>query len=153
MISVVVFSYSETPESMLVDYAATEMGSLDYYSDASPKVKSIRENGITTFLFHVAQYIIFNQTNRVKTTIIADALLKSFYSRLDFKVIKDFANSTNFEEARKRFNYESGKYIALQEKTIGLQCHQTIQRRVTIIRDNQIDFNENKNVFKDLSDV
>ena len=35
MISVVVFSYSETLESMLVDYAATEMGSLDDYSDAA----------------------------------------------------------------------------------------------------------------------
>ena len=31
IISVVVFSYSETLESMLVDYAATEMGSLDDY--------------------------------------------------------------------------------------------------------------------------
>ena len=31
MISVVVFSYSETLESMLVEYAATEMGFLDDY--------------------------------------------------------------------------------------------------------------------------
>ena len=31
MISVVVFSYSETLESMLVEYEAAEMGSLDYY--------------------------------------------------------------------------------------------------------------------------
>ena len=109
MISVVVFSYSETLESMLVDYAVTEMGSLDDYSDADPQGKSMRGNGITTFLLHVTQCIIFNQTNCVETTLIADASLKSFYSRLGFKVIKDFANSPNFEEACKRFHYESGK--------------------------------------------
>ena len=104
MISVAAFSYSETLESMLVDYAATEMGSLDDYSDAAPKGKSIRENGITTFLLHFAQCIIFNQTNYFKTTLIADASFKSFYSRLGFKVIKDFANSPNFEETRKQFH-------------------------------------------------
>ena len=59
MISVVVFSYSETLRSMLIEYAATEIGFLDYYSDADPNQKSIRVNGITTFLFHVAQCIIF----------------------------------------------------------------------------------------------
>ena len=32
MISVVVFSYSESLKSMLVEYAATEMGFLDDYS-------------------------------------------------------------------------------------------------------------------------
>ena len=58
---------------MLVEYAATEMGSLDEYSDAAPKRKSIRGNGITTFLLHVAQCIIFNLKNRVKTTLIAKA--------------------------------------------------------------------------------
>ena len=36
MISVVLFSYSKTLKSMLVDYAATEMGSLDDYLDAAP---------------------------------------------------------------------------------------------------------------------
>ena len=60
MISVVVFSYSETLESMLVDYAVTEMGSLDDYLDAAPQVKSKRGIGITKFLLHVAQCIIFN---------------------------------------------------------------------------------------------
>ena len=55
MISVVVFSYSETLKSMLVEYADIEMGLLDDYSDADPNHKSIRVNGITTFLFHVAQ--------------------------------------------------------------------------------------------------
>ena len=88
MIPVVVFSYSETLESMLVDYAATEMVSLDDYSNSAPQGRSMRGNGITTFLLHVSQCIIFNQTNRIKTILIADALLKSFYSRLGFKVIK-----------------------------------------------------------------
>ena len=73
MISVVVFSYLETLKSMLVEYAATEIGFLDDYSDADPNHKSIRGNGITTFLFHVAQCIVFNQTNRVKTILIANA--------------------------------------------------------------------------------
>ena len=41
----------------------------------------------------------------------------------------------------------------MQKKTIGLQCHQTIPRRVTILHDNRIDFNQNKNVFKDLNEV
>ena len=85
---------------MLVEYAATEMGFFDDYLDADPNHKSIRGNGITTFLLHVAQCIIFNQKNRVKTILIADASLKQFYSRLGFKVIKDFATSTNFEDAR-----------------------------------------------------
>ena len=66
---------------MLVDHAAIEKGSLDDYSDAAPKGKRIRGNGITTFILHVAQCIIFNQKMRVKTTLIADASLKSFYSR------------------------------------------------------------------------
>ena len=85
------------------------MGFLDDYSDADPNHKSIRGNGITTFIFQVAQCIIFNQKNRVKTILIADASLKSFYSRLGFKVIKDLANSPNSEESCKRFHYESGK--------------------------------------------
>ena len=85
------------------------MGSLGDYSDAAPKGKIIRKNGITIFLLHVSQYKIFNQTNRVKTILIADALLKSFDSKLGLKFIKDFANSPNFEEARKRFHYEPGK--------------------------------------------
>ena len=50
---------------MLVDYAVTEMGFLDYYLDAATQDKSMRGNGITTFLLHVAQCIISNQTNRV----------------------------------------------------------------------------------------
>ena len=72
---------------MLVEYAATEMGFFDDYSDADPNQKINRGNGITTFLLHVAQCIISNKKNRVKTILIADASLKSFYSRLGFTVI------------------------------------------------------------------
>ena len=85
MISVVLFSYSETLESMLVEYAAIEMGFLDYYLGADSNNKSIRVNGITTFLLHVAQCIIFNQTNRVKTILISDASLKSFLFKVRFQ--------------------------------------------------------------------
>ena len=89
---------------MLIEYAATEMGFLDDYSDADPNHKSIRGNGITTFLFHVAQYILFHLTNCVKTILIANASLKSFCSRLGFTVIKDFVTSTTFEAAHSRFH-------------------------------------------------
>ena len=41
----------------------------------------------------------------------------------------------------------------MQKKIIGLKFHQTLPRRVTIIHDNRIDFNENRNVFKDLNEV
>ena len=94
---------------MLVEYTATEMGFLDDYSDADPNHKSIRVNGITTFLLNVAQCINFNQTNCVKTILLYDASLKSFYSSLGFTVIKDFTISTDFEEACSRFHYETGK--------------------------------------------
>ena len=69
---------------MLIEYVATEIGFLDDYSDADPNDKSIRGNGITTFLFHVAQCIIFNLTNNFKTILIANVSLKTFYSRLGF---------------------------------------------------------------------
>ena len=78
-------------------------------------------------------------------------MLKSFYSRLGFKVIKDFATSTTFEEACSRFQIETGKSKAEQEKTIGLQCLHTIPRRVTFLHDDQINFNIHKNVFRDLN--
>ena len=79
--------------------------------------------------------------------------MKSFYSRFDFKVIKDFANSPNFEETRKRFHYELVKSKADQKKTIGLQCLQTIPQRVTFIHDDRINLNVHKNVFRNLHDV
>ena len=108
---------------MLVDYAVTEMGFLDYYSDAATQDKSMRGNGIATFPLHVAQCTTFNQTNRNKTTLIANASLKSFYSRLRFKVINDFANSPNIEEARKQFHYESGKSKADQKKLLAYNVY------------------------------
>ena len=47
----------------------------------------MRRNGITIFLLHVAQCITFRQTNIFTATVIAKALLKSFYLKLAFKVI------------------------------------------------------------------
>ena len=49
MISVVVFSYSETLKIMLIEYAATEIGFLDDDLDADQQGKSMGVNGITTF--------------------------------------------------------------------------------------------------------
>ena len=54
MISVFVFSYSNTIKIMLVDYGVTEMGHFDDYLDAAPRAKSMRGNGITTFILRVA---------------------------------------------------------------------------------------------------
>ena len=54
---------------MLVDYAVTEMGCFDNYSDAAPHAKTMRGNGITTFILHVAQCITFN--NFFTETLIA----------------------------------------------------------------------------------
>ena len=68
MISVVVFSYSETLESMLVDYAATEMGSFGYYLDADSKGKSMRGDGITTFLLHVVRRTHVDRKSVVRPT-------------------------------------------------------------------------------------
>ena len=72
------------------------MSFLDDYSDADPNHKSTGGNGITTFLFHVAQCIIFNLKTQVKTILIANVSLKKFYSSLGFFVIEDFAISTIF---------------------------------------------------------
>ena len=126
---------------MLVDYSVTDMGCFYDYSDAATCSKTIRGNGITTFIFHVAQCITLLQTKIVTETLITKALLKPLYSRLGFKVIKDFSTSPHFKEARKRFNYQSGESKALHQKTICLQCHQTFPRHVTIIHDNRIDCN------------
>ena len=69
------------------------------------------------------------------------------------KVIKDFATYPNFEKACKKFHYESGKSKALHKQTIVLQCYLTIPRRVEILHDNRIDFNENEYMFKYLNEV
>ena len=123
MISVVVFSYSQTLKIMLIEYAATEMGVLDDYSDADPNQKSIRVNGITTFLFRVAQCISFKLTTQAKTILIANVSLKTFYLRLGLTGIKDFATSTNFEAARRRFHYETVKFKADQKKLLAYSVY------------------------------
>ena len=94
------------------------MGCFDNYSDAEPHAKIMRGNRITNFLLHVSHCIIFNQTKFVTATLIAGAWLKSLYSRLGFKVIKDFATSPNFEEAHGKFHYELGKSNALQKEKL-----------------------------------
>ena len=96
-ISVVLLFYSNTPKSMLVDYAIIEMGCFGGYLYAAPRAKTMTVNGISTFLLHVAQCISLCQTNIVTAKLISEALLKPFYSRIGFKVIKDFATSPNFE--------------------------------------------------------
>ena len=126
---------------MFVDYTVIDMGCFDNYLDAAPRAKTMRVNGITTFLLHVAQYITFNQKTFVTATLIAESRFKSLYSRLYFKVIKDFATSPNFKKACKRFHYESVKSKELQKKTIGLQCYITIPQHVTILHENRIDLN------------
>ena len=62
MLSVVVFYYSNTLQIMLVCYTVTEMGFFDDYLDDAPCAKTMRGNGITTFILHVAQCTTFNQT-------------------------------------------------------------------------------------------
>ena len=78
MISVFFF-YSNTLKSMLVDCAVADMGYFYDYPDAVPRAKTMRGNFITTFILHISQCITFFQTNLVKATMIAEALLKSFY--------------------------------------------------------------------------
>ena len=129
------------------------MGFLDDYYDADPNHNRIRGNGITKFLFHVAQCIIFNLTNQVKTILISNVSLKTFYSRLGFSVIKDFATSTTFEAARRQFHYYTGKSKKYEIQTIGLKCLYTIPRRVTFIHDDRINFNTQRNVFRDLDGI
>ena len=120
---------------------------LDGISTSETWFLNNRGNGITTFIFHVAQCILFRLKNCVKTILIANASLKSFYSRLCFTVIKDFLTSTNFEATRSRFHYEKGKSKAEQKQTIGLQCLYTIPRRVRFLHEDLINFNIHKNVF------
>ena len=126
MVSVVVFSNSNTHKSMLVNYAVIEMGCFDVCLDAAPRAKTMRGNGISTFLLYVAQCITSHQSNIVTATLIVESSLKSFYLRLGFKVIKDFATSPHFEEACKRFNYESGKAKTLQKKNHWLKISSKI---------------------------
>ena len=61
MRSVIVFTYLNTLQSMLVDYSVTEMVCFDDYLDAAPRAKTMRGNGITTFILHLPQHINFKQ--------------------------------------------------------------------------------------------
>ena len=60
---------------MLVYYAVTDMDCFDDYSDAAPRAKTMRVNGITTFILHVVQCITLHQKRFVTATLIAEALL------------------------------------------------------------------------------
>ena len=57
---------------MLVEYAVIEMGCFDDYLDAAPHSKTMKGNGITSFILHVAQHIILNQTKFVTEKLIAE---------------------------------------------------------------------------------
>ena len=52
-------------------YSVTDMGCFDDYSDAAPRAKTMRGNGITAFLLHVAQFITFRQKYIVTETLIS----------------------------------------------------------------------------------
>ena len=58
---------------MLMDYAVTEMGFFDDYSDAAPHAKTMMGNGTNNFILHVAQCITFHQTTFVTATLIAES--------------------------------------------------------------------------------
>ena len=60
MISVVVFFYSKIFKIMLVNQAVIEMGCFDDYSHAAPCDKTMRGNGINTFILHFSQCITFH---------------------------------------------------------------------------------------------
>ena len=62
-------------------------------------------------------------------------------------------SSTTFEEACRRFHYDTGKSKADETKNIGLQCLYTIPRRVTFIHDDRVNINTQKNVFRDLDGI
>ena len=52
--------YSNTIQRMLMYYVVTEMSCFDDYLDAAPRAKTMKRNGITSFLLHVSQCITFN---------------------------------------------------------------------------------------------
>ena len=152
MISVVVFFYSNTRQGMLMDYAVTEMFWFDDYFDAASPAKTMRGNCITTFLCTFPN-VSPSINKNVTATLIFKAYLKSIYSRLGFKVVKYFETSPHFEKACKQFHHEKGKSKSFQKQTIGLQCYLNIPQHVTIIYDNRIDCNDNKDTFKILNEV
>ena len=80
----------------------------------------------------------------MKTILISNVLLKTFYSSLGFFVIKDFVTSTKFEAAQRQFHYDTGKSKEDELKKICLQCLRTIPRRVKLLHDDRINFNTQK---------
>ena len=61
--------------------------------------------------------------------------------------------STTFEAARRRSHYDTGQYKEDEINTLGLQCLFTIPRRVNFLHDDRINFNTQKNVFRDLDGI
>ena len=61
---------------MLVDYAVIELGCFGDYSDAAPRAKKMRGNGITTFILHIDQCITFRKKQFVTEKLTAEVSLK-----------------------------------------------------------------------------
>ena len=53
---------------MLVEYSVTYMGCFDDYSDSEPRAKTMRGNGIITFILHLSQCITLNIKNCYSST-------------------------------------------------------------------------------------
>ena len=140
LVSVVVFSTIHNPKfkSMTIDYAVTEFGCFDHYSDASPVANTMRGNGITVFLLHVAQCIVFEKSKIKAATLVANIHLKGYYSKLGFKVIKDFDTLESMKIARERFHYEANSSQKDGNITIGMQCNNIIPRKIQVLFDNRI---------------
>ena len=77
----------------------------------------------------------FQSNKSSENNTYCQCLVEDIYSSLGFFVIKDFATSTKFEVARRRFHYDTGKSKEYDIKTIGLQCLYTIPRRVKFLHD------------------
>eukprot|EP00978_Attheya_sp_CCMP212_P047473 scaffold421387_cov78-Attheya_sp.AAC.1 len=114
---------------MLVDYAGTEDGCLDYYSDAASNGKTIRGLGLATLSLHVAQCLAFQQTEHITK-------------------IKDFKTDTKFKEARERFHYKND---ADEQKIVPFSCLQTIPRRVSRLYNGRY-ISQRDELFKALND-
>ena len=70
---------------MLVDYSVTEMDCFDDYLDDAPHAKTMRLNGITAFLLHVAQFITFHQTKFVTETLISEGIVEFILFKVRFQ--------------------------------------------------------------------
>ena len=104
MIAVVVFYYSNTLQSMLVDYAVTEMGCFDYYLDASPRAKTMRVNGITTFLLHIAQCITFHQNKLYSNTYFQNKFEVVIF-KVRFQGSSIFFNISSFRKGSREISF------------------------------------------------